>query len=56
MAAERGIHVPNAKSIRQPGFFGTNSYSEFGRHLHYPATYEDFLWAYQEELKHKQQK
>ena len=51
MAAERNLQVPNAKEIRSPAFFGTNSYTSFAHHLQFPMSYQEFLQKYQETVK-----
>lgn len=47
IAAQRGLQVSNAKEIRRPGFFRTNSFTSFADRFQYPTTYEEVLQNYQ---------
>jgi hypothetical protein len=46
MAAQRGLHIPNAMLSSGPAFMKGNKYTSFGYSLHYPLSYEAFLLSY----------
>jgi hypothetical protein len=47
MAAQRGLHIPDATLSSGPAFMKGNRYSSFGSSLHYPLSYEAFLLSYE---------